>query len=92
MAGSLTGMQGKTARRTAETLLKKGLIHCIASDAHGVYKRPPHIVQGLQYARKLLGEALVNQMTEVWPAAIINNEEHRVTLSSNYKKSGELER
>src|SRR5947209_14359794 len=37
MAGSLTGMQGKTARRTAETLLKKGLIHCIASDAHGVY-------------------------------------------------------
>src|SRR6266550_7713708 len=36
MAGSLTGMQGKTARRTAETLLRKGLIHCIASDAHGM--------------------------------------------------------
>src|SRR5207245_4263974 len=65
MAGSVTGMQGKTARRTAETLLKKGLIHCIASDAHGGDKRPPHVVQGLQYARQLLREAVVNQTTEV---------------------------
>src|SRR5437660_1400943 len=33
MAGSLLGTQGNTARRTAETLLKKGLVHCLASDA-----------------------------------------------------------
>src|SRR5207244_11283230 len=36
-AGSLVGMQGKTIRRCAETLLKQGLIHCIASDAHGLH-------------------------------------------------------
>src|SRR5579864_8389612 len=29
MAGSLTGIQGNITRRTAETLLKKRLIHCI---------------------------------------------------------------
>src|SRR5207249_482121 len=49
-AGSLLGMQGNTARRTAENLLKKGLIHCIASDAHGLDKRPPGVTQGLKRA------------------------------------------
>src|SRR5579875_56748 len=33
-ASSLLGMQGRTTQRCAEMLLKKGLIHCIASDAH----------------------------------------------------------
>src|SRR5207248_8685910 len=35
-ASSLVGMQGRTAQRAAETLLKRGLVHCIASDAHGL--------------------------------------------------------
>src|SRR3989454_10737106 len=38
-ASSLIGWQGNTIRRCAETLLKKGLIHCIASDAHGLRRR-----------------------------------------------------
>ncbi len=92
MAGSLVGMQGNTARNTAEKLLKKGLIHCIASDAHGMHKRPPHVVQSLQYARQLLGEARVHQMTEVWPTAIINNKVPEAMLSSNYKRCGEVDR
>jgi protein-tyrosine phosphatase len=73
-ASSLVGLWGKTIQRSAETLLKKGLIHFIASDAHGVHKRPPCIVRGLQRARELLGQASVYQMTETWPAAIVNNE------------------
>ncbi|HVB21536.1 MAG TPA: CpsB/CapC family capsule biosynthesis tyrosine phosphatase [Ktedonobacteraceae bacterium] len=73
-AGSLLGMQGNTARRTAETLLKKGLIHCIASDAHGLHKRPPGVAGGMQSAQRLLGHDAVHKMTELWPAAIINNE------------------
>jgi protein-tyrosine phosphatase len=73
MASSLIGIQGKTARSTAETLLKKGLIHCIASDAHGIRKRPPCIVQSLQRAQQLLDPASVYQMIELCPAAIVNN-------------------
>src|SRR5882672_9453341 len=56
-ASSLIGMQGNTARRTAENLLKKGLISCIASDAHGLDKRPPGVAQGLQRAEELVGPA-----------------------------------
>src|SRR5215467_1305203 len=63
-AGSLIGMQGNTACRTAEDLLKKGLIHCIASDAHGLSLRPPGVSRGIQRATQLLGEARVYQMTE----------------------------
>ena len=73
-ASSLIGMQGNTARGCAEKLLKKGLISCIASDAHGMHKRPPGVARGLQRAEELLGQARVRQMVETWPAAIINNE------------------
>ena len=73
-AGSLIGMQGNTARRTAEDLLKKGLIHCIASDAHCLSRRPPGVSLGIQRAVQLIGQARVYQMIETWPAAILNNE------------------
>jgi protein-tyrosine phosphatase len=91
MASSLIGMQGNTARRTAESLLKEGLIHCIASAAHGLHTRPPAVVQSLQRARQLLGQARVYQMVESLPAAIVNNEEHSLTLSRNdtYLRRGE---
>ncbi|HLX57247.1 MAG TPA: CpsB/CapC family capsule biosynthesis tyrosine phosphatase, partial [Ktedonobacteraceae bacterium] len=73
-ASSLMGMQGNTIRRCAETLLQKKLVHFIASDAHGLHKRPPGVVGGLQQAIRLLGQSHIYQMTEVWPAAVINNQ------------------
>ena len=72
-ASSLVGMQGSTTRRCAETLLKKGLIHCIASDAHGLHKRPPGVTRGLQCAAELVGQAKVYQMIEAQPAAVVYN-------------------
>jgi protein-tyrosine phosphatase len=71
-ASSLIGMQGKTAQRTAETLLQKGLVHYIASDAHGLSRRPPAIAQGLRRAVQLLGQASVYRLTEMNPAAILS--------------------
>lgn len=72
-ASSLIGMQGRTTRRCAETLLKKGLIHCIASDAHGLQKRVPGVAQGLQCAEKLLDSPSIYRMIETQPAAIVSN-------------------
>ena len=73
-AGSLVGMQGKTARKCAETLLKRGLIHCIASDAHGPGRRPPAIMQGMQAAERIVGRAQVGQLIEAYPAAMLQNQ------------------
>ena len=72
-ASSLAGMQGNTTRRCAETLLKQGLIHCIASDAHGLHRRPPGVIRGLERARELVGQVRVDQMIEAQPAAILSN-------------------
>ena len=73
-AGSLTNLWGKTVRRSAETLLKRGLIHCIASDAHGLQKRMPEIAVGLQCAEKLAGKVSTQRVIEIVPAAIVQNE------------------
>lgn len=73
-ASSLIGMQGRTTKRCAETLLKKGLIHCIASDAHGLQKRAPEVVHGLQCAGKLLSKEQIHALTEKYPAAIIHDD------------------
>jgi protein-tyrosine phosphatase len=73
-AGSLIGMQGRTAQRSAETLLKKGLIHCLGSDAHGLHKRPPAVAQSLHAAAKLLSQQRIHQLSELWPGAIVSNE------------------
>ncbi len=78
-AGSLAGVQGKTTRHCAELLLKKGLVHCIASDAHGLHKRPPSVTNGLQCAVRLVGGECVRQMTEIWPEVIMHNQEFRVS-------------
>ena len=72
-ASSLAGMQGNTTRRCAETLLKQGLIHCIASDAHGLHRRPPGVIRGLERARELVGQVRVYQMIQAQPAAILSN-------------------
>lgn len=83
-ASSLTGWQGNTTRRCAENLLKKGLIHCIASDAHGLHRRPPGVLDGLHCAARLLGKDRIYQMIETQPAEIINN----VALSSTPSSIG----
>ncbi len=73
-ASSLIGGQGNTTRRCAEVLLRKGLIHFIASDAHDLAKRPPAIIHSLKRATELVGQARVDHMIEVYPSAIISNE------------------
>lgn len=72
-ASSLTGMQGKTARNFAEILLKRGLVHCIASDAHGMHSRPPAITQSLHQVVKVIGQEKTQQLIEDGPKMIMNN-------------------
>jgi protein-tyrosine phosphatase len=53
-AGSLTGEHGPPARRTAETLLRDGTAHFIASDAHSPSWRAPVLSEGLLEAARAL--------------------------------------
>jgi protein-tyrosine phosphatase len=53
-AGSLTGEHGRMARQTAATLLRNGLVHVIASDAHRHDRRPPGLADALGAAARIL--------------------------------------
>lgn len=81
--GSLLGMQGNTTRKCAETLLKKGYIYCIASDAHSLKRRPPEVARGLQRAAELPGQATLDRLIETNPIAIINDQSLSFELSSH---------
>lgn len=72
--GSLVGAQGRETRACARTLLKRGLIQYLASDAHGPQVRLPHLQQGLQAARELVGDERVQEMTEQLPAYLLRSE------------------
>jgi protein-tyrosine phosphatase len=72
-ASSVVGMQGRTAQRTAEMLLRRGLVHCIASDAHGLHRRAPAIEQSLRQVVRVIGEVKTQELIEGCPSMIINN-------------------
>lgn len=85
-AGALVGLQGSTTRKCAETLLKKGLVHCIASDAHGPGRRPPALRQGVQRAQSIVGAARVQQLIETFPAALIHNQAISALATHEYQQ------
>jgi protein-tyrosine phosphatase len=73
-AGSMTGAFGSTVRRFTTTLLRDGLVHVVASDAHDAVKRPPGLTAGFDaLERELpgLGERRT-WMTEQVPRAILD--------------------
>jgi protein-tyrosine phosphatase len=75
-AGSMTGAFGSTVRRFTTLLLREGLVHVVASDAHDPVKRPPGQVAGFEaLERDLPGLSLQREwMTEGVPRAILDGE------------------
>jgi len=73
--GSLLGVFGDTAREFAEELLRKGLVHVLASDAHKVRGgRSPRLRPALEACVPLVGERFAMSMVEATPLALLNGE------------------
>jgi protein-tyrosine phosphatase len=72
-AASLSGQFGRTPHRFALALLREGLVHNVASDAHDAYRRSPDLRPGLAAAAARLGECdeLAQWLTREVPAAIV---------------------
>jgi protein-tyrosine phosphatase len=70
-AGSLTGEFGPVARRAANKMLERNLIHVIATDAHGTQKRRPVLTPGLAAATAIVGEEAARAMVLDVPRAIL---------------------
>jgi protein-tyrosine phosphatase len=71
-AGSLVGRFGREVRRFALTLMRDGMVHNVASDAHDHLRRPPGIAPELEQAGY---GPLTGWLTVDVPAAILGGTE-----------------
>jgi len=73
-AGSLTGAFGRSVRQAAETLLRHGLAHVIASDGHSPEDRPCRLDLAFAAASRLVGrEAALRAVRDI-PRAVVRAE------------------
>ena len=70
-AMSITGEFGKKIKKFSQTLLKKKLVHIIASDAHSKDYRPPVLSRAVEEAAGIIGKDKAKMMVESIPQAII---------------------
>lgn len=70
-AQSLFGRFGKTARSFSTELLRRNLVHFIASDAHDTKHRPPVLRDAFQWVAREYGEELAQRLFVDNPRATI---------------------
>ena len=71
--GSLLGGFGKRAQVLAERMLKDGLVHIIATDAHDIERRPPLLSGACRAASALVGEEEAFRLVSTRPACILKD-------------------
>lgn len=72
-AGSISGSFGAAAQYWAQRMLKDGLVHVIATDAHSVRQRAPRMQSAVALAAQLVGAVEAQHMSTTRPAAALNN-------------------
>ena len=88
-AQSLTGRFGKTVRRSAWGLLRQGLVHVLASDAHDTEDRPPRLDFALEIMTREMGAEAADLLLAENPSAIIGGLKARMRApaASSAKRS-----
>jgi protein-tyrosine phosphatase len=74
-ARSLTRGFGWGVARFTKKLVREGLIHLMATDAHNVTKRPPVMGDAVKKLSKMMGEGRARDMVETSPERIIRGEQ-----------------
>ncbi|MBI5085445.1 MAG: exopolysaccharide biosynthesis protein [Acidobacteria bacterium] len=73
-AQSVTGRFGPQAASCARTLLKRGLAHFVASDAHDTQDRPPRLDDARVFIRAVYGGEYAELLFEIHPRAVIEGQ------------------
>jgi protein-tyrosine phosphatase len=70
--GSLGGIHGRTARRTAEELVRLGTVQLVATDAHSAGDRMAAVPAGINRLRDLLGTDQLQDLLAIGPGALLS--------------------
>ncbi len=79
-ADSITGGFGEQAEQCSQKLLRAGLCHMVASDAHSIPNRPPVLSEARKEVRRLVGKEGEKAVFEENPARAVKGSD--VTASS----------
>jgi protein-tyrosine phosphatase len=71
---SFLGRFGRSAKEYAEKLMKAGLVHFVASDAHGTRDRTPELREAFDYIAGKYGQDRAEQLFVINPRAAIAGE------------------
>lgn len=72
-SGSLTGRFGDEAKYWGERMLDEGRVHILATDSHGVKRRPPLLAEGCAAAARWVGAEQARHLVYTRPAAILED-------------------
>ncbi len=70
-AGSLMGAFGAEIQEFSERLLTEGLVHFLATDAHGTASRRPLLSRAYLRAAELVGQRQADELCCINPAAVV---------------------
>lgn len=73
-ASSVAGKLGMGVKHQLIKLMKKGLVHFVATDAHSNRSRGPYLDECVKYITKKLGEDYVEELLIENPRKMLNNE------------------
>jgi protein-tyrosine phosphatase len=71
---SLLGRFGRTAQAFSEDLLKRNLVHFVASDGHDCRSRPPRLDDSREWVRREFGEAAAERLFVQNPRLVLSGE------------------
>jgi protein-tyrosine phosphatase len=72
-AMSVTGDFGRRPQTDALALLDAGLVHFVASDSHGIRRRPPGLRRAAYLIAERLGGETARRLTQDNPRAVVEN-------------------
>ena len=76
--GSLLGDFGESTQEFSEELMRKRLVHVIASDSHNTRGRRPEMSAAVRVAATFVGEAYAARMADEFPRALLDGRDPAV--------------